>query len=82
MAKTEMWLTDDLAGILRGLVVSTDAMPDGEYRRGFLAGLTAVGVSVGISRAPDDSPVVVMRKPAPAGTGWEDFGPGNLGAFR
>lgn len=81
MATTDMWLTDDLAGILRGLVLSADAIPAGEYRAGWLAALRTVAVSVGV--AWDQSPVVVVvDASATFADGYRQLGPGNLGAFQ
>lgn len=79
MARTEMWLTDDLGGILRGLALSADAMPASEYRAGWLAALQAVAVSVGDERPPAG---VVLDASAMFAEGYRLLGPGNLGAFR
>ena len=45
---TDIWLSGDLRNVLRGLAVSTTAMPVSEFRGGYLAALAAVGVALGI----------------------------------
>lgn len=42
-----MWLTGELAGVLRGLTATMAAFPQGEYRRGYLAALAAVALATG-----------------------------------
>lgn len=79
---TQMWLAGDLAGILRGLALSVDAMPPSDYRNGYLAALRTVGVSVGVID-PDDGWVILdaTQRDRHTLTGYEELGPGSFGAF-
>lgn len=45
---TDIWLSGDLRNVLRGLAVSTTAMPASEFRGGYLAALQAVAVALGV----------------------------------
>lgn len=78
--KSEVWLVGDLAGILRGLMLSVESMPSSEYRTGYLAALRALGVSVGVI-VQDHGPVILDMTQRNTLTGYEELGPGNYGAF-
>lgn len=44
----DLHLSGDIDNLLRGLAMSADGMPPGEYRRGYAAALDAVGVALGM----------------------------------
>lgn len=77
MAKSEMWLTDDLAGILRALAIAGAEMPSSQFRDGYNAALVAMGAAVGmggeIARGS-------AAQPRPSQHDGFD-GPGWIGAF-
>ena len=82
MTTTGLWLTGDLAGILRGLALATEAMPAGEYRAGYFAALRAVAVSIGaIDQGEIIEDVPRPRVSRAEATGYEELGPGSYGAF-
>lgn len=82
MTTTELWLTGDLAGILRGLALAVESTPAGEYRAGYFAALRAVAVSIGAidhGEIIEDVPRPRVRRAE--ATGYEELGPGSYGAF-
>lgn len=74
----DLHLSGDLHNTLRGLAMTVDGMPPGEYRRGFEAALSAVGVSLGIVPKRNDEPELL--KPARVFDGIEDM-PFAIAAF-
>lgn len=52
---SDVFLKEDIAGILRALALTTQAANDGEFTRGFRAALAAVAVALNIEgdKSPD-----------------------------
>lgn len=53
----DLHLSGDIDNLLRGLAMSADGMPPGEYRRGYAAALAAVGVALGMKPEQPREPV-------------------------
>jgi hypothetical protein len=49
---SDVFLREDLAGILAAMAMTVQAVPPGEFRRGYMAALAAMAVAVHV--APGD----------------------------
>ena len=54
MTGTGLWLTDDIRGVLRGLVHTGVSMPAGPYRAGYVSALEAVALALGAVEPRDE----------------------------
>lgn len=66
MTGTGLWLTDDIRGILRGLVHIAVSMPAGLYQAGYVSALEAVALALGAVE-PRDEPQRLIELPAGKG---------------
>ena len=66
MTGTGLWLTDDIRGILRGLVHTAVSMPAGEYQEGYASALEAIALALGAVE-PRDEPQRLIALPAGKG---------------
>lgn len=55
-----LWLTEDIAGVLRGLGHTAASMPAGTFQAGYVAALEAVALAVGAVDAQEDRRRVVV----------------------
>lgn len=63
-----MWLTGEIAGLLRGLTAAVAALPACEYRHGYLAALAAVALATGAVDAEESDLAKTITRMLSGGT--------------